>query len=88
MFRRLFTLFPDLRARPLRSAVSNDTVFIESECIGTIGYKPLQFSVCDRFVIEDGSIIDRRSYSNPASAAFVILRRPTSWPRVIRSRIA
>ncbi len=88
MFRRLFALFPDLGARPLRSAVFDDTVFIESECIGTLGNNPFQFSVCDRFVIEHGKIVDRRSFSDPTSAVFVALRRPTSWPRVIRSRIA
>jgi hypothetical protein len=88
MFRRLFALFPDLGAKPLRSAVFDDTVFIESECTGTLGYKPFHFSVCDRFVIEDGKILDRRSFSDPSSAVFAVLRRPTSWPRVIRSRIA
>jgi limonene-1,2-epoxide hydrolase len=88
MFRRLFALFPDLGAKPLRSAVFDDTVFIESECTGTLGYKPFYFSVCDRFVIEDGKILDRRSFSDPSSAVFAVLRRPTSWPRVIRSRIA
>jgi hypothetical protein len=88
MFRRLFVLFPDLEAEPLRSAVFNDTVFIESECSGRLSHKPFQFSVCDRFVIDDGKIVDRRSFSDPTSAVFAVLRRPTSWPRLIRSRIA
>ena len=88
MFRRLFALFPDLGAKPLRLAVFNNTVFIESDCIGRLGHKPFQFSVCDRFVIEDGEIVDRRSFSDRTSAIFVVLRRPTSWPHIIRSLIA
>ena len=88
MFRRLFALFPDLGAERLRSAVFDDTVFIESECTGSIGQKPFRFSVCDRFVIENGQIVDRRSFSDPAPTLFAVLRRPTSWHRVVRSRLA
>jgi len=88
MFRRLFVLFPDLSAEPIRSAVVDDVVFIESTCTATLGRKPFRFSVCDRFVIEDGQILERRSFSDPTSAVFAVLRRPTSWPRVIRSRLA
>jgi SnoaL-like domain len=87
MFRRLFTLLPDLIATPRRSAVSDDVVFIESDCTGTLGAKAISFSVCDRFVIRDGKLFDRCSYSDPRPVLGAVLRRPSTWARAVRSRI-
>jgi limonene-1,2-epoxide hydrolase len=87
IFRRLFTLVPDLIATPRRSAVYDDVVFIESDCTGTLGAKPISFSVCDRFVIRDGKLFDRRSYSDPRPVLGAVLRRPSTWTRAVRSRI-
>jgi limonene-1,2-epoxide hydrolase len=88
MFRRLFTLLPDLIATPRRSAVHGDTVFIESDCKATLGTKPISFSVCDRFVIQDAKVFDRRSYSDPGPVLRAVLGRPRSWTRAVRSRIS
>jgi len=85
MFRRLFTLLPDLIATPRRSAIEGDVVFIESDCTGTLGTKPISFSVCDRFVIQD--LLDRRSYSDPGPVLRAVLSRPSTWTRAVRSRI-
>jgi hypothetical protein len=52
-------LLPDLLATPRRSAVPGDTVFIESDCTATLRTKPIWFSVCDRFVIQEGKMFDR-----------------------------
>jgi hypothetical protein len=41
--------------------------------------------VCDRFVFEQGFIVFRRSFFDPASVARIVLRHPASWPRLIRS---
>jgi limonene-1,2-epoxide hydrolase len=87
MFRRLFTLLPDLIATPRRSAVHGDVVFIESDCTATLGTKPISFGVCDRFVIQDAKVFDRRSYSDPQPVLRAVLRRPSSWTRAVRSRI-
>jgi limonene-1,2-epoxide hydrolase len=87
MFRRLFTLLPDLIATPRRSAVHGDIVFVESDCTATLGTKPISFSVCDRFVIQDGKLFDRRSYSDPGPVLRAVFRRPSSWTRAARSRI-
>ena len=75
MFRRLFAPFPDLGAEPLRSAVFHDTVFIESECVGTLGRRSFRFSVCDRFVIEDGKIVE----SSIAGPSPIPLRRSSPF---------
>jgi limonene-1,2-epoxide hydrolase len=86
-FRRLFTLFPDLTAAPQHCAIAGDTVFIESVCAATAGRRTVEFEVCDRFVIRDDKIVLRRSYSDPTSTIFALGRSPSSWPRIIRSRI-
>jgi limonene-1,2-epoxide hydrolase len=87
MFRRLFTLFPDLTATPESSAVAGDTVLICSTCATTIGRRVVEFDVCDRFVIHDGKIALRRSYSDPTATTLQLVRHPTAWPRVIKSRM-
>ena len=86
MFRQLFTLFPDLATTPRHSAVSGDIVFIESICTATVGSQPIQFSVCDRFVIRDGQIHERMSHSDAVPTALAIARSPRAWPRAIRSK--
>jgi limonene-1,2-epoxide hydrolase len=87
MFRRLFTLFPDLTATPECSAVAGDTVFIASTCATTIGRRVVQFDVCDRFLIRDGKIVQRRSYSDPTPTMLQLARNPTTWARVVKSRM-
>lgn len=86
MFRQLFTLFPDLTAAPQHSAVAGDIVFIESTCTATVGKRPIQFEVCDRFVVRDGQIQERRSHSDAVPTMVAIARSPRAWPRAIRSR--
>jgi limonene-1,2-epoxide hydrolase len=88
MFRRLFTLLPDLVATPRRSAVHGDIVFIESDCTATLGINPISFGVCDRFVIQDDKVFERRSYSDPGPVLRAVLGRPSSWIRAVRSRIS
>ncbi len=87
MFRRLFILFPDLTAIPDCSAVAGDTVIIASTCATTIGRRVVHFDVCDRFVIRDGKIVRRQSYSDPTPTTFQLVRHPSAWARVLRSRL-
>jgi limonene-1,2-epoxide hydrolase len=87
MFRQLFTLFPDLTPSSQRSAVAGDTVFIESICATTIGRRTVEFPVCDRFVIRDDKIWQRRSHSDPIPTMVALARSPQAWARAIRSRL-
>jgi limonene-1,2-epoxide hydrolase len=87
MFMQLFTLFPDMTATPVRAAVSNETVFIESECAAALGRRRVTFEVCDRFVIRGGMIVHRPSYSDPSPVLRTLLAQPVAWPRAIRSRL-
>jgi limonene-1,2-epoxide hydrolase len=87
MFRQLFTLFPDMTAVPQYIANAGDTVFIESTCATTIGRRTINFMVCDRFVIRDGQIQQRRSHSDPIPTMVALARSPRAWARAIRSRM-
>lgn len=86
MFRQLFGLIPDLKAIPQRSAVNDGTVFIESQCAGTLGHKPIRFAVCDRFEIRGGLITERQSYSDPLPILAGVLRHPSTWSRLVKTR--
>lgn len=85
MFGRLFALLPDLRAEPTHVAVDGEVVFIESRCTATLGRRAHAFVVCDRFVIRDGQISERRSHSDPLPTTLKALRTPTAWPRLVRT---
>jgi limonene-1,2-epoxide hydrolase len=86
MFRRLFTLFPDMTLAITHTTAQTDTVYIESRCTATLGRKPVTFAVCDRFTVAGGAIRARHSFSDPLPVLLTGLRRPSSWPRLIRSR--
>jgi limonene-1,2-epoxide hydrolase len=84
LFRQLFIQIPDLTAEVQRSAVSGDTIYIESLCTGTLGRKPIRFAVCDFFHIYGGLIVERRSFSDPLPVLLATVRRPRSWHRALR----
>jgi limonene-1,2-epoxide hydrolase len=84
LFRQLFIQIPDLTAEVQRSAVSGDTIYIESLCTGTLGRKPVRFAVCDFFHIYEDLIFERRSFSDPLPVLLATVRRPTSWNRALR----
>lgn len=86
MFRRVFTLLPDLIAVPRHSAARGNVVFVESDCTATLGGQMLAFAACDRFLIEDGFILDRRSHSDPTPLILAALRSPSKWGHLLRSR--
>lgn len=88
MFRRLFVLFPDIALTVVRTAVQADTVYIESACTVTLGRGPVEFAVCDRFTVTGGAIRMRRSFSDPLPLLLTGLRRPSAWPRLVRSRLS
>jgi SnoaL-like domain len=87
LFRQVFDQIPDLTAKVESSAVSGDTVYIESRFTGTLGRKPIGFAACDRFRISEGLVIERRSFSDPLPVLVATLRRPTSWPRTFRMTV-
>ncbi|WP_329092102.1 nuclear transport factor 2 family protein [Actinomadura citrea] len=87
MFRRLFALFPDMALTVVRTAVEADTAYIESLCTASLGRGPVEFPVCDRFTLADGAIRARHSFADPLPLLLTGLRRPSAWPRLLRSRL-
>jgi len=86
-FQRLFTLIPDLRGTVRRWAADGNEVFIELELIGTLGRKPISWTACDVVTLREGLVIERLSFFDPAPLIAAILRRPTAWPRLLRSAL-
>jgi hypothetical protein len=76
MFRGLFGLFPDLTGTVRRSAIAGDVVFIESGFTAALGRKIVRFDVCDRFIIRNDKVTDRRSFSDPQPVLLAVLGRP------------
>lgn len=62
-------------------------MYVEAACAATLGGKLVRFAVCDRFTITDGKLRERHSYSDSLPVLATSLRRPTAWPRLLRSRL-
>jgi ketosteroid isomerase-like protein len=86
-FRRLFTLIPDISGTVRRWAAREGTVFIELELTGTLGGKRIAWTACDVVVLRDGVVMERRSFFDPGRLLLVVLRRPSAWPRLLRSAV-
>lgn len=86
-FRRLFVLIPDLRGAVRRWAATGDEIFIELELTGTLGRKSISWTACDVVTLRDGLAVERRSFFDPSPLVGATLRRPTCWPRLIRSAL-
>jgi ketosteroid isomerase-like protein len=86
-FRRLFTLIPDISGTVQRWAARDGTVFIELELTGTLGGKRIAWTACDVVVLRNGVAVERRSFFDPGRLLLAILRRPSAWPRLLRSAV-
>ena len=86
-FRHLFTLIPDISGTVRRWAAREGTVFIELELTGTLGGKRIAWTACDVVVLRDGVVMERRSFFDPGGLFLAILRRPSAWPRLLRSAV-
>jgi limonene-1,2-epoxide hydrolase len=85
LFRQMFALLPDLTVTVQRSTADDRAAIIESACMTRFGGRTIHLDVCDCFTIDDGLIIQRRSYSDPSPVLLAMLRSPAGWPRAARS---
>ncbi len=76
LFEPLFAAVPDLHGEVLRWGETADGVFIEVRLRGHLGGRPLEWTVVDRIILEDGLIRERRSYFDPAPLLKAIALRP------------
>lgn len=76
LFGPLFKAIPDLDGTVQRWGKAPDGVFIELTLSGHLGRKPLEWTVTDRIILEDGKIRERRSYFDPVPLLQAVALRP------------
>lgn len=84
-FARIFAAIPDLHARVDRWGPTDDGVLIEFRLIGTLGGRPIEWPVVDRFVLKDGMALERTTYYDASRLLRALFTRPKCWPRVLRA---
>jgi ketosteroid isomerase-like protein len=76
LFTPLFKAIPDLVGELKRWGETTDGVFIELTLRGHLGGRPVEWTVVDRIILEDGLIRERRSYFDPAPLLKAVALRP------------
>jgi ketosteroid isomerase-like protein len=76
LFGPLFKAMPDLTGTLKRWGQTDDGVFIELTLRGHLGSRPVEWTVVDRIILEDGKIRERRSYFDPAPLLRAVALRP------------
>ena len=76
LFGPLFKAIPDLTGTLRRWGQTDDGVFIELTLRGHLGSRPVEWTVVDRIILEDGKIRERRSYFDPARLLKAVALRP------------
>lgn len=84
LFRGTFALSPDLHAHVTDSTVEGDVALIEFELIGSVGRRSFRVPACDRIVVRDGRVLERRAYFDPLPILVAVLLSPCSWARAAR----
>ncbi|MEA2626624.1 MAG: hypothetical protein QOD06_2669 [Candidatus Binatota bacterium] len=88
-FATIFAWLPDLSGEVDRWSAEGDVVFIEFRLRATIGGRPFQWPLVDRFVLgEDGRATERVSYFDPMPVLAAAATRPRGWARLWRSGAA
>jgi hypothetical protein len=84
LFGPLFKAIPDLTGTLRRWGQTDDGVFIELTLRGHLGSRPVEWTVVDRIILEDGLIRERRSYFDPTPLLKAVALRPrASLPLVL-----
>jgi hypothetical protein len=76
LFGPLFKAIPDLTGTLRRWGQTDNGVFIELTLRGHLGSRPVEWTVVDRIILEDGKIRERRSYFDPAPLLKAVALRP------------
>jgi ketosteroid isomerase-like protein len=82
-FRPIFAWLPDLRGVVDRWSASGAFVFIEFRLRATIGGRPFEWPLVDRFTLrDDGLARERVTYFDPCPLLVAALTRPSGWRRL------
>ena len=82
-FERLFAAIPDMHGEVIRWGPTDDGVLIELTLRGTLGGRPLEWTVVDRIVLEDGLIRSRHSYFDSLPLLRAMATRPRAALRLL-----
>jgi hypothetical protein len=83
LFAPLFGAMPDLRGDVVRCGATTDGVVIELTMRGTLGGRPIEWQLVDRFILEDGLIRERRSYFDSLPLLKSLALRPSASLRLL-----
>jgi ketosteroid isomerase-like protein len=86
-FAPVFAAMPDLRGEVVRWGETSDGVLIELTLRGTFGGRPLEWTVVDRIVLEDGLIKERVSYFDSVPLVKAMASRPRAALPLVTERI-
>mgnify|MGYP002652402530 CR=1 FL=1 len=84
---RMLYLAPDLVGTVERVAQDGDTIAIELTLTGTIGGRPISWTLVDLIGVRDGLGTYRRAFFDPTPLAIALCTRPRAWYRWWRSGI-
>lgn len=88
-FAPVFAWLPDLRGEVDRWSADGDVVFIEFRLRATLGGRPVEWPLIDRFVVgPDGLAVERLTYFDPLPLVLATVARPAGWWRFWRSGAA
>lgn len=87
LFAPLFATIPDLRGDVVRWGATADGVVVELRLQGTLGGRPIAWTVVDRIILRDGSITERRSYFDPLPLVWRLLRSPVASRRLVAALV-
>jgi hypothetical protein len=88
-FAPLFAWLPDVHGVVDRWSASGDVVFIEFRLRATLGGRPFEWPLIDRFVVgPDGMATERLTYFDPLPLVLATITRPSGWWRFWRSGAA
>ena len=87
-FRKLFAWLPDLHAIVDAWGANGSALFIEFRLIATIGGRPVEWPVVDRFVLRGDKAEKRVTYFDALPLVIRLLKTPSAWPGWWRSGAA
>lgn len=87
LFAPLFEVVPDLHGEVQRWGETVDGVFIELTLRGHLGRRPVEWTVVDRIILEDGLIRERRSYFDPVPLLRAIASKPLAALPLLRTLV-
>lgn len=83
-FTALFDLLDDVRGEVTSWSVEGEVAHVELTIHGRLGARTVALETCDRLVVRDGKLVERRAYLEPLPLLRAIAVTPRSWPKAAR----